>query len=236
MREGGHNSEGLHGLLVVDKPVGWSSMDVVRRVRRAAGGVKCGHAGTLDPLATGVVVCCLGRATRCVPEVMRLTKVYEAHVDLSAFTATDDLEGQRVEVEVASPPGRETVEAAVQRFVGEVEQTPPAFSAVHVQGRRAYELARKGREVALAPRKVRIDRIELLEYRWPVAVLRVVCGKGTYIRSLARDLGRTLGTGGHLARLRRLAVGEYDLSMAVDAQRLAKPLTQEDLIPLPVEM
>jgi tRNA pseudouridine55 synthase len=235
VREGEHKSKGLHGLLVVDKPVGWSSMDVVRRVRRAAGGVKCGHAGTLDPLATGVVVCCLGRATRCVPEVMRLRKVYEAQVDLSAFTATDDLEGQRVEVEVASPPGRKAVEAALQRFVGEVEQTPPAFSAVHVDGRRAYELARKGREVTLAPRKVRIDRIELLGYRWPMAVVRVVCGKGTYIRSLARDLGRALGTGGHVAGLRRLAVGGYDLSMAVDAQRLAMPLTEEDLIPLPVK-
>lgn len=235
MREDGHKTQGLHGLLVVDKPVGWSSMDVVRRVRRAAGGIKCGHAGTLDPLATGVVVCCLGRATRCVPEVMRLAKVYEARVDLSAFTATDDLEGQRVEVEVTSSPGREVVEAALKRFVGEVEQTPPAFSAVHVGGRRAYELARQGREVALAPRTVRIDRIELLEYRWPMAVLRVVCGKGTYIRSLARDLGRALGTGGHLAGLRRLAVGGYDLLMAVDAQRLARPLTQEDLVPPPAE-
>jgi tRNA pseudouridine55 synthase len=220
----------IHGLLVVDKPLVWSSMDVVRRVRRAAGGVKTGHAGTLDPLATGVVVCCLGKATREVEKLMGLTKVYEAEVDLSAFTATDDREGDRQEVAVATPPVELQVRAALAGFVGHIEQTPPAFSAVHVAGRRAYKLARKGEAVELPSRTVRVDAIELLEYAWPVARLRITCGRGTYVRSIARDLGAALKTGGHLASLRRRAVGPYDLTMAVTAERLERPITQGDLI------
>lgn len=220
----------LTGLLVVDKPIGWSSMDVVRRVRRAAGGAKTGHAGTLDPLATGVVICCLGRATRSVEQLMRLTKVYEARVDLSAFTKTDDLEGQRQEVSVAQTPDKAAIQAAVLRFVGTIEQKPPAYSAVHVAGQRAYKLARKGHDLDLAARTVHIDAVDLLGYDWPMLELHITCGRGTYIRSLARDLGAALGTGGHLAALRRTAVGPYDLAVAVDGRRLEKPITQEDLI------
>ena len=223
----------LTGLLVVDKPMGWSSMDVVRRVRRAADGCKTGHAGTLDPLATGVVVCCLGRATRCVEAIMGLTKVYEAVVDLSAFTTTDDREGPREEVVVDTPPSEADVRAAMGRFVGQIEQRPPAFSAVHVEGKRAYRLARKGEAVEIPTRVVRIDAIELLGYAWPEATLRVTCGRGTYIRSLARDLGVALGAGGHLAALRRTAVGPYDLSVAVDEARLNERIVQADLIEAP---
>ena len=223
----------MHGLLVVDKPLGWSSMDVVRRVRRAAGGVKTGHAGTLDPLATGIVVCCLGRATRCVEQLMGLVKIYEADVDLSAFTTTDDREGPREEVAVEAPPDEQVVRDALPGFIGHVEQVPPAFSAVHVDGERAYKRARKGQSVEIKPRTVRIDAIELLSYAWPHAVMRVTCGRGTYIRSLARDLGRALGTGGHLATLRRTAIGPYDLSAAVDEIRLTDPIAQNDLLPMP---
>lgn len=224
----------MSGLLVVDKPLGWSSMDVVRRVRRAAGGAKTGHAGTLDPLATGVVVCCLGRATRSVGQLMETTKLYDAVVDLSAFTATDDREGEPQVVAVDVPPDEAALRAALGGFVGFVQQTPPAYSAVHVNGQRAYKLARRGEQVTLAARTVRIDAIDVLDYAWPMATLRVTCGKGTYIRSLARDLGGALGTGGHLASLRRLAVGRYDLAMAVDSQRLDKPITQADLISVEV--
>lgn len=223
----------LCGLLVVDKPLGWSSMAAVRHVRRAAGGAKTGHAGTLDPLATGVVICCVGKATRSVPALMGMTKIYDAKVDLSAFTTTDDREGEREEIAVALPPPEAQLREALTHFLGEVLQTPPAFSAVHVNGKRAYKLARAGKPVEIQPRTVRIDAIELLAYAWPLVDLRITCGKGTYIRSLARDLGKALGTGGHLAALRRLAVGEYDLSKAVTAERLKSPITQDDLLPTP---
>lgn len=221
------------GLLVVDKPLGWSSMDVVRRVRRAAGGVKTGHAGTLDPLATGVVVCCLGKATKSVNHLMGLKKIYEATVDLSAFAATDDRESRLEHVHVETPPTEQQVRQVLVRFTGDLLQTPPAFSALHVGGRRAYKLARSGEPVDLKPRAVRIDAIELLDYQWPQASLRVTCGKGTYIRSLARDMGKALNTGGHLAALRRTAVGGYDLSIAVDEHRLRQPITQADLLSVP---
>jgi len=230
------------GLIVVDKPMGLSSMDVVYRVRRSASrgaGVKktkCGHAGTLDPLATGVMLCCIGRATKSVDRLMGLTKEYEADVDLSAFTTTDDREGPRTEVEVQTPPTRGAVEAACVEMIGEsVEQIPPAYSAIHIQGRRAYELARSGEDVKMRPRWVRIDAIEVLGYDWPTATIRVTCGKGTYIRSIGRDLGVALGTGGHLSALRRTAVGPYRVEDATGIERFETPLTREELMPLPAE-
>lgn len=222
----------VDGFLVVDKPLGWSSMDVVRRVRRAAGGEKTGHAGTLDPLATGVVVCCLGKATRHVERLMGLTKIYVAEVDLSAFTATDDREGQREEIAVPKPPSAEQFILSLGKFVGTIQQTPPAFSAIKLEGRRAYDMARKGETVEIAARPVRIDAIELLNYTWPIASIRVTCGRGTYIRSIARDLGQALGTGGHLASLRRTSVGTYDLAKAVNEERLKSPIREEDLLPI----
>ena len=223
----------LVGLLVVDKPLGWSSMDVVRRVRHAAGKAKTGHAGTLDPLATGVVICCLGKATRCVEQLMGLTKVYEAAIDLSAFSSTDDREGQRAVIEVVQPPTEAQLRETLATFVGQIDQRPPAYSAVHINGKRAYKLARRGETVEMPVRRVRVDAIKLLSYDWPIAHVRITCGRGTYIRSMARDLGKKLETGGHLASLRRTAVGPYDLSMAVDAHRLESSITQDDLLAVP---
>jgi tRNA pseudouridine55 synthase len=228
-------SQVVAGVLVVDKPLGWNSMRVVARARRAAGGIKTGHAGTLDPLATGVVVVCLGKATKCVDRIMGMTKIYEAEIDLTAFTSTDDREGQREEIAVEQPPTEEALRSAMARLTGQVTQRPPAFSAVHINGQRAWRLARRGEAVEMPERTVRVDLFELLGYAWPVAHVRVTCGKGTYIRSLARDLGVALGTGGHLASLRRLAVGAYDLSKAVDGARLDQPLGQEDLLPMPAQ-
>ncbi len=254
------------GIVVVDKPLGLSSMDVVRHVRRAAGRgleagvdeatggaaergpspgpsrgeggrkkrrtVKTGHAGTLDPLATGVVICCLGRATKRVEELMGLTKVYEAAVDLTAFTTTDDREGERTEVTVdpGARPTRKAVEAVCAGMVGEVDQVPPAFSAIHVRGKRAYALARRGEAVTLGARRVRIDGVEVLGYEWPTVTIRVTCGRGTYIRSVGRDLGRTLGTGGHLASLRRTAVGPYRVEGAWGIERFEGVLLPGDLL------
>ena len=230
----GSTPHAMSGLLVVDKPLGWSSMEVVRRVRRAAGGVKTGHAGTLDPLATGVVVCCLGKATRLVERIMGLTKVYEADIDLAAFTSTDDLEGQRMDILVEQPPDESRLRGVLTRFVGQVQQVPPAFSALHVEGQRAYDLARAGKSVTLATRMVRIDALVLLAYRWPTARIQVTCGRGTYMRSLARDIGTALGTGGHLTSLRRLRVGPYTVACAVTHHRLQQPLTMADLLAEPI--
>jgi tRNA pseudouridine55 synthase len=208
-------------------------MGVVRRVRRAAGGTKTGHAGTLDPLATGVVICCLGKATRYVEQLMGLTKVYDATVDLSAFTATDDREGDRQEIAVPTAPLEFDIHRACAKFLGQIQQRPPAFSAIHVQGVRAYKLARGGQTLDLPPRTVRIDRIDILKYTWPTLSIRITCGRGTYIRSLARDLGLALNTGGHLASLRRTAVGPYTLSQAVPITRLDHTISQSDLLPIP---
>lgn len=227
------NSLPLSGLLVLDKPLGLSSAAAVARVRRAARGAKVGHAGTLDPLATGVLLCCLGRATRCAAKLMDLPKTYEAVVDLSAFTASDDRESPPQVVPVAQPPTQRQVHQALAALVGDIAQRPPRFSAVHVGGRRAYQLARQGQWPDLAPRIVHVAALELLAYAWPHATLRVQCGKGTYIRSLARDLGLKLGTGGHLAALRRTAVGPYTLAMAICWDRLDRPLTVGDLLPPP---
>ena len=224
----------LHGLLVVDKPLGVSSMDVVRQVRRAGGHVKTGHAGTLDPLATGVLICCIGRATRAVGALMGMTKVYAADVDLSAFTNTDDAEGERQPVEVEYPPSAEQVRAALHQLTGEVEQTPPAYSAIKIGGQRAYKLARKGEDVIMPSRTVRIDRIDLVRYDWPALSIIVTCGKGTYIRSLGRQIGQILGTGGYLTALRRTAIGPYTIGQAVPLDKVPRPLTQNDLLPTPV--
>ena len=224
---------GISGLLVVDKPLGASSMDVVRWVRRAGGGVKVGHAGTLDPLATGVVICCLGQATRYVEMLMGLTKVYDAEIDFSCFTTTDDREGEQQPVAIAIPPDELALKSALTHFVGCIKQRPPAYSAVHVDGKRAYRLARRGINVELPLRTVQVDQVQLLGFAWPLASVRITCGRGTYVRSIARDLGTRLGTGGHLRALRRTAVGPYNLDQAVSADRLREPISQEDLLPVP---
>ncbi len=224
----------LHGIFVVDKPLGWTSMDVVRRVRDAAGFAKTGHAGTLDPLATGVIVCCIGKATRFVEPIMKGTKIYEASVDLTAFTNTDDREGEREEVTVDTLPTEDQVTTALKSFVGEIEQRPPAFSAVHIDGKRAYKRARQGEVVDIPARTVVVHAISLTDYVWPIVKINVTCGKGVYVRSLARDLGRALNTGGHLAALRRTAVGEYTLDDAHTAERLMSPISHGDVLPIPI--
>lgn len=230
----------LNGLLVIDKPLGWTSMAVCSKVRGAAGGrvkgphkLKVGHAGTLDPLATGVLIVCLGKATQLVDRLMGQTKVYEAIVDLSAFTASDDAEMPRQEVAVDRPPTVEAIDAALAKQTGLIEQVPPNFSAIHVDGKRAYKAARQGETLELKSRQVRVDAIERLSYNWPSLSLRINCGKGTYIRSIARDLGGLLGTGGHLTALKRTAVGDYTLDQAFPVAHLEKGLTQEDLLPMP---
>ena len=222
----------LHGLLVIDKPLGLSSMDVVRRVRRRAGHCKTGHAGTLDPLATGVLICCLGNATKCVDQLMGMTKVYDTTIDLSAFTNTDDAEGEPQPVDVATPPTEQQVREALDQLTGSIQQTPPAYSAININGQRAYKLARKGEAVELPARIVRVDSIELRRYDWPTLELTITCGKGTYIRSLARQIGQILSTGGYLTALRRTAIGPYGIDQSVRIDDLPEPIMPENVLPI----
>jgi len=208
----------LDGVLVLDKPLGMSSARAVDLVRRRAQHARTGHAGTLDPLATGVLVLALGRATKAIDQLMATDKRYETDIDLSAFTSTDDREGERREVAVAHPPSAAEVERALRGFVGVIAQRPPAFSAIHIDGRRAYQLARRAEDPQQLPeipaRPVTVHALALTSYEWPVARVAIHCGKGFYVRSLARDLGVALGTGGHCATLRRTAVGPFTVADA----------------------
>jgi tRNA pseudouridine55 synthase len=205
-----------HGLLVLDKPGGLTSRAALDRVLAwFPRGTKAGHTGTLDPLATGVLVLCLGSATRLTEYVQDMGKTYRAGVRLGARSATDDADGQVEPVPGAAPPDRSAVEEALRTFLGEISQVPPAYSAAKVAGRRAYDLARRGRDVALEARRVRIDGIDVLAYDYPRLEIEVRCGKGTYIRSLARDLGERLGCGGYVETLRRTRVGPFRAEDAV---------------------
>ncbi|MDY9918885.1 MAG: tRNA pseudouridine(55) synthase TruB [Proteiniphilum sp.] len=201
-------------ILYIDKPLHWTSFRVVRVVRakicRRLGikKLKVGHAGTLDPLATGVMILCTGRKTKLIEALQAETKEYIAHVRLGATTPSFDLE---TEVDAEYPTThitRKMVEDVLHRFTGTIEQVPPVFSAVKVDGKRAYELARKNKDIELKPKLLVIDDIELISYNMPDITIRVVCSKGTYIRALARDIGIALDSGAHLTGLRRTRVGD----------------------------
>lgn len=210
----------IHGWLVIDKPPGVSSAQVVGAVRRATGAAKAGHAGTLDPLATGVLPIALGEATKTIPYMMDGMKTYRFTVRWGEATSTGDAEGEII----AAGPSRPTpdqIRTAVAEMTGQIEQVPPAYSAIHVAGKRAYALARAGRPVDLAPRRVVIHRFVLVERSDDDhAVFDVACGKGTYIRSLARDLAAALGTCGHVSSLRRTAVGPFHETQAISLETL----------------
>ncbi len=222
-----HTQRPIEGLMVIDKPIGMSSMQVcaVIRGRLRAGGapkrVKVGHGGTLDPLATGVLVVLVGRATKRCEQVMAGAKRYETTIDLSCVSSTDDLEGEKTAAQPAEIPTREAIERACAKWTGGMMQRPPIYSAIKVDGRRAYAMARRGEAVELTPRPVRIDAIEIIEYAWPMLRLDITCGKGTYIRSLGRDIGAEVGAGGMLTALRRTRVGAFTIeeALALDADR-----------------
>jgi tRNA pseudouridine55 synthase len=208
-----------NGLLVLDKPPGISSRAAVdQALRWFPRGTRLGHTGTLDPLATGVLVLCVGSATRLGEYVQGMTKVYRAGLLLGARSDTDDADGVHTISAVDRPPTREQILDAMPTFLGEIDQVPPAYSAAKVTGRRAYALARKGHAVSLQPRKVRVKRIDLLAFDYPRLDLEIECGKGTYIRSLARDLGDRLGCGALVQSLRRLRVGPFTADEAVPPQ------------------
>ena len=210
------DSQSLSGVIVLDKPAGITSARAVDVVKRSLPrGTKIGHAGTLDPFATGVLVLLLGKATKQCEALMDRPKSYQATVKLGATTQTDDPESEELPTPRAVPIGRDQIEAALAQFRGVIQQRPPAYSAIKVAGRRAYDLARKGHQAALEPRPVTIHRLFVQDYEWPHLQLAIDCGRGTYIRSLARDIGETLGVGGYLTQLRRTRVGPYAIESAV---------------------
>ena len=218
----------IEGILNIDKPLELTSHDVVSRVRRLADTRRVGHAGTLDPLATGVLVLALGRATRLLEYIVGQPKVYKAQVRLGQISNTYDGEGELVDsgaVEVSVGQ----VEATLDHFRGQIRQVPPMFSAIKIRGKPLYELARRGMEVEREPRQVTIYELEVLQFEPPVLTLHVKCSAGAYIRSLAHDLGQELGSGAYLSGLRRMAVGSFSIEDAVPLPALASGALPQNL-------
>lgn len=222
-------------ILYIDKPYGWTSFDAVKRVRGALlkrmklKKLKVGHAGTLDPLATGVMMVCTGRSTKLIEQLQAHTKEYVAEIALGATTPSFDLE---TEVDATYPTAhitRELVEDTLTRFIGKIEQVPPAFSACKVNGERAYKIARRGDDVEIKPKVLVIDEIELLSYAPDSITVRVVCSKGTYIRALARDIGEALGSGGHLTALRRTRVGDISVEQCLSVDDTVKLIRETEI-------
>ncbi len=222
-------------IIYIDKPLHWTSFDAVKRIRLRIlrrikqKKLKVGHAGTLDPLATGVMIICTGRATKRIEEFQYQTKEYIATLQLGATTPSFDLE---TEIDARYPHEhitRESVEQTLPRFIGSIMQVPPSYSACKVDGRRAYDMARKGQTVELKAKELVIDEIELLECELPVIKIRVVCSKGTYIRALARDIGEALGSGAHLTGLTRTRVGDVTLSDCLSIDQVAEIIDNAEI-------
>ena len=223
-------------ILYIDKPLHWSSFDAVKRVRGMLvrrlklKKIKVGHAGTLDPLATGVMIVCTGKATKRIDELQAHVKEYIATIALGATTPSFDLETEIDETFPTEHITRELVDEALSQFIGEIQQVPPTFSACKVDGKRAYKMARKGHEVELKPKLLVIDEIELLEYSQTSITIRVVCSKGTYIRALARDIGKALNSGGHLTALRRTRVGDVSIDQCMSVDDAVKMLDTIEMV------
>ena len=215
-------------MLLIDKPLNWTSFDVVRKLRRLVRTKKIGHAGTLDPLATGLLILCTGKYTKRINEYMAQEKEYTGTITLGASTPTYDLESEPVAQKDPADITPELVGAViVKQFTGPIDQVPPAHSAIKVDGKRVYELARKGKEVKLEPRRITVKTFEITAFRLPVLEFRVVCSTGTYIRSLANDLGAALGCGGYLSSLRRTRIGEYHVDQALTIETAEKYIEEK---------
>jgi tRNA pseudouridine55 synthase len=221
----------MFGLLNINKPPGLTSRDVVNRVQRLARPHKVGHAGTLDPLATGVLVIAIGQATRLIEYVHRLPKTYRATFLLGKASDTEDIAGNVVDLPDAKVPTDDEIRDALPQFIGAIAQRPPAYSALKVGGKRAYALARRGEALELEPRSVQIYEINLIRYQYPELELLIHCGSGTYVRSLGRDIARALGTDAVMAALTRQAIGPFGIEAAVAYADLDTQLVQERLLP-----
>lgn len=231
----------LNGLLLLDKPEGWTSHDVVAYVRGVTHVGRVGHTGTLDPFATGLLILLLGDATKRAAEFHRFTKTYEATVELGRTTDSYDRTGTETS-RLDSPETihRPAIEEALMDFVGDIMQTPPPFSAKKIQGRKAYDVARRSRGgdgamPALEPTQVTVEEIAIRNYEFPILHAGITCGTGTYIRSIAHDLGQKLGCGAVLAELRRTAIGPYRVQDAVGPKQLQRATWRERMLPLPTE-
>lgn len=211
----------MDGLLILDKPTGITSAKALYRVRNILKQRKSGHAGTLDPAATGVLILCLGAATKLVERLMGLPKVYVTSARLDVTSSSFDSERELIAVPVAHVPTPEELRAACATQVGTILQVPPAVSAIKIGGRAAYKLERAGKPPELAPRPVRIDRLEVIRYDWPALDFELACGRGTYVRAVIRDIGAALRVGGCLTALRRTAIGEFTVERASTFERLA---------------
>lgn len=218
----------MRGLLLVDKPSGWTSFDVVNKIRRiiaTAEGkkpkhVKVGHTGTLDPFATGLLVLLIGKEyTRKAAEFSKLDKTYEVTMKLGETSSTGDPEGE-ITVISNTAPNLETLQEVIEQFRGQIQQVPPAYSAIKINGQRAYKLARAGKEVVIEPREITINRLEIIDYNYPTVKLIADVSSGTYIRSLVEDIGRALGTGAYTTALRRATIGNLTLAHAVKIEDL----------------
>ncbi len=225
-RSAGKSSSGVSGILNINKPAGMTSHDVVMRVRRLTGQRKVGHSGTLDPMATGVLLICLGQATRVTEYLMLGRKQYRAMVRLGVSTDTYDAEGTVTQAVESFQLSQGQIADALAAFHGVIQQVPPPYSAIRHKGQRMYELARRGIPVQVPPRTVEIDRIELVTWEAPCLTLDVTCSPGTYIRSLAHDLGQRLIVGGHLAALTRLASGSWRLQDACTLHDLSEAIEE----------
>lgn len=209
------------GLVNLNKPSGWSSRKAVDHLKPMVRPAKIGHAGTLDPLATGVLVLCIGPATRLVPYLHDQAKEYEAEFEFGLRSSTDDVEGDVEQEPDARAPVRAEIESVLPQFIGQIEQVPPAFSAVKIRGQRAYELARRGKTPQVTPRTVEVSELRILDYDYPRLRLSIRCGSGTYIRSLGRDLACALGTSAVMSRLVRTRVGSFTLESAVPPEAIS---------------
>ena len=214
------DSQQTQDIILIDKPAGLSSFGVVARVRRrlsmeAGKKVKVGHTGTLDPFATGLLILLANKATKLSNQFLKLDKWYEATICLGKTSTTGDPEGEIIEQNTEKVPTLEEVKAVVNQFVGQITQTVPAFSAVKINGQRAYQLARRGEAVSMPTRQIEIYTIEILSYNYPELVIRTHVSSGTYIRTLGEDIGKTLGVGAYLTALRRTQVGDYQIENAV---------------------
>lgn len=227
----------MDGFLVINKPLDWTSFDVVAKIRNRLQ-VKVGHTGTLDPKATGVLVLCLGKATKKAMEITATDKEYIAEITLGATSTTDDTEGDIERTQESGPAyrtgrlrnqlGIDDIQNVLSLFTGTFDQMPPDFSAIKVKGKRAYKAARAGKPIKLEPRSVIVHKIELLEYKWPVLKLKIRCGKGFYVRALARDIGQKLEVGGYLSTLQRTRVGHFSIDGAITIEEV----DESKLIPI----
>lgn len=211
-------------VILINKPMNWTSFKVVDKVKRLLKAKKVGHAGTLDPKATGLLILCTGKLTKSIDEFQNQIKEYRGKIYFGKSTPTMDMESfdQASEEKDISQLSIELIKEAANEFIGEITQIPPAYSAVWINGKRAYEFARKGKNIELKPRKVFIHKFEILSYNPPLAEFEIVCSKGTYIRSLAHDLGQKLGYGAFLYELERTRIGDFKLEDAIDLEQLKK--------------